>query len=153
MWEVQIWEFLNIKTHHELHRRIIESSELEGTFRGHLNQLPCNEQGHLQLDQAAQSLVQLTLNVPKDGVSTTSLGNLFQCLTTLTIKKKLPSYTQSKSPLFHFETISLHVLSQQTSAVGIHRVGKEDLYVVPMLFIDTGSLNTWVSYLHLSLCE
>ena len=37
---------------------IIESLELEGTFKGHLVQLPCNEQGHAQLDQVAQSPVQ-----------------------------------------------------------------------------------------------
>ena len=28
------------------------------TFKGHLLQLPCNEQGHLQLDQVAQSPMQ-----------------------------------------------------------------------------------------------
>ena len=32
--------------------------KLEGTLKGHLGQLPCNEQGHLQLDQVSQSLVQ-----------------------------------------------------------------------------------------------
>lgn len=31
---------------------------MEGTLGGHLNQLPCNRQEHLQLNQAAQSLVQ-----------------------------------------------------------------------------------------------
>jgi len=31
---------------------------LEGTFKGHLVQLPCSEQGHSQLDQVVQSLVQ-----------------------------------------------------------------------------------------------
>ena len=41
---------------HSYHR-IIESLELEGTFKGHLGQIPCNEQGHLQLDQGAQSPV------------------------------------------------------------------------------------------------
>ena len=39
--------------------RIIESFELEGTFKGHLAWLPCNEQEHLQLDQDAQSLSDL----------------------------------------------------------------------------------------------
>jgi len=39
-------------------RRIIEAFELEGTFNAHLVQLPCNEQGHLHLDQAAQSPIQ-----------------------------------------------------------------------------------------------
>mgnify|MGYP001851912454 CR=1 FL=1 len=38
--------------------RIIESLELEGTFKGHLVQLPCNEQGHAQLDQVAHILIQ-----------------------------------------------------------------------------------------------
>ena len=33
------------------HHRITESFELEGTFKGHLVQLYCNKQGHLQLDQ------------------------------------------------------------------------------------------------------
>ena len=43
-----------------------ESFELEGTFKGHLVQLPCNKEGHLQLDEGAQSL---TLNVSRDGAS------------------------------------------------------------------------------------
>jgi len=30
---------------------MIEVFELEGTFKGHIVQLPCREQGHLQLDQ------------------------------------------------------------------------------------------------------
>lgn len=38
--------------------RIIESLELEGTFNGHLVQLPCNKHGHPQLDQIAQGLIQ-----------------------------------------------------------------------------------------------
>ena len=33
---------------------IIESLELEETFKGHLVQLPCNAQGHAQLRQVAQ---------------------------------------------------------------------------------------------------
>ena len=33
----------------------MESLGLEETFEGHLVQLPCNEQQHLQLDQVAQS--------------------------------------------------------------------------------------------------
>lgn len=34
---------------------------LEGTCRGHPVQVPCNEQGHLQLDQVVQSSVQPAL--------------------------------------------------------------------------------------------
>ena len=38
--------------------RIIELIELEGTFKGHLVQPLCNDQGHIQLDQIAQSPIQ-----------------------------------------------------------------------------------------------
>ena len=41
--------------------KITECLGLEGIFRGHLAQPPCSEQGHLQLDQAAQSPVQPSL--------------------------------------------------------------------------------------------
>lgn len=37
------------------YHRITESFELEGTFKGHLVQLRCSEQGHAQLNQVAQS--------------------------------------------------------------------------------------------------
>ena len=43
--------------------RLTDLFELEGTFKGHLVQLPCNEQGHLHLDQDAQSTVQPEINV------------------------------------------------------------------------------------------
>ena len=33
------------------------SLELEGTLKSYLVQFPCHAQGHLQLDQIAQSLV------------------------------------------------------------------------------------------------
>ena len=38
-----------------------ELFELGGTFKGHLVQLPCSEQGHLQLHQVAQSPIQADL--------------------------------------------------------------------------------------------
>lgn len=69
--------------------KIIESknpSELEGTSEGHLVQILCNGQGHAQLDQVAQGLFQPQLEVSRDWASTTSLGNLFQCLTTLIVR-------------------------------------------------------------------
>jgi len=39
------------------YHRVIESFVLEGSFKGSLLQPPCNEQGHLQLDQVDQSPV------------------------------------------------------------------------------------------------
>ena len=39
----------------------MEYFELEGTFKGQLVQFLCNEQGHLQLDQVAQSPIQRDL--------------------------------------------------------------------------------------------
>ena len=38
--------------------RLIESLELEGTFKDHVVQLTCNEQEHAQLDQVAHGLIQ-----------------------------------------------------------------------------------------------
>jgi len=38
--------------------RIIESLELEWTLKCHLVQLSCNEQGHAQINQVAQGLIQ-----------------------------------------------------------------------------------------------
>jgi len=42
----------------ESQNRIIECFGLEGSFRGHLSQPPCSEQGYLLLDQVTQSPVQ-----------------------------------------------------------------------------------------------
>jgi len=50
----------------EFHR-IIECFGLEGTFRGHLTQPPCSEQGHLQPDQVAQSPIQPGLDFKGKG--------------------------------------------------------------------------------------
>jgi len=59
---------------------------LEGTFKDHLVQGPCHGQGHLPLDQVAQSPIQPGLEHSQGGASTAPLGNLFQCLTTLVVK-------------------------------------------------------------------
>ena len=65
---------------------VIEPYELEGTLRSHLIQLPCTEQEHLQPDQVLRDPSNMILSVSRDGASTTSLGNLCQCLTTLIAK-------------------------------------------------------------------
>lgn len=54
-----------------------------GTIGGDLVQLPHNEQEHPQPDLAAQRLTQPHLG--RDGASITCLGNLFCCVTTLTV--------------------------------------------------------------------
>jgi len=54
--------------------RIIESLELEGTFRGHLVQLPCNEQGQHSSIRLPRAWSSLTLKVSRVGASTISLG-------------------------------------------------------------------------------
>ena len=94
------------------HRIIIESFELDGTLKGHLIQPSCNEQGHLQLDQVLRAQSSLTASVTRNGSSTTSLGSLCQCLTTLSVKNislisslNLSSFTWKPFPL---------VLSQRT---------------------------------------
>ena len=50
--------FLGAQRSFSFSPRFMESFELEGTPKGHLVQLPCNEQGHLQLHQVAQNPVQ-----------------------------------------------------------------------------------------------
>jgi len=77
-----------------------ESFELEGSLKGHLVQLPGNEQGHLQLHQVLRAPSSLTLSVSKGWDTTTSLGNPFQYLTTFIVKSyflisnlNLPSFS------------------------------------------------------------
>ena len=65
---------------------IIERVGLGGTFEGHPVHSPCSEQGHLQLDQGAQSPVQPGLEYFQGWGISHSLGNLCQGFTTLTAK-------------------------------------------------------------------
>ena len=62
---------------------MIEFFELETTLTDHLLQFPFNEQGHLQLDYIAQSPIHPDLECLQDRATTTSLGNMCQCFTTL----------------------------------------------------------------------
>ena len=81
---MQAINVLCVTVSHGFRCHIIDSLELEGTIYDDLVQLPHNEQGHPQLDQVAQNLIQP--HTERDRASTTSLGNLFHCLTTLTVK-------------------------------------------------------------------
>lgn len=60
------------------------------SLKGHLIQPLCREQEHFQPGQTVQSPVQPGVECFSDEVSTPSLGTLFQCLTTLTIKNLFP---------------------------------------------------------------
>ena len=53
-----------------------QNHRMEGTFKGHLVQLPCDEQGHLQLDQVLRAQSSLTFSVSRNGASTTSVSKL-----------------------------------------------------------------------------
>ena len=63
----------------------------------------------------------LALNTSREGTFTTSLSNLFQCLTTLTVCVRyiLPNI-QSKSTLFQFKGIFPHPVTTCPSKVPLH---------------------------------
>ena len=72
--------------------RITELCELEGTLKCCLFQPlvgVLNGWGYLHQIGLLRALSSLTLNVSRDGVSTTTLVNLCQCLTTLMVKNFL----------------------------------------------------------------
>ena len=81
-------------------RRIIKSLELEETFKVYLVQLLRNEQGHLPLKKGCSEPGPAWLWMSLRTVSTTNLGNLFQLLTTLTVKN-----------FFLISNLSLHFFS------------------------------------------
>ena len=121
------------------HHRIIEL--LEGTFKGHLVQLPCNEQGHLQLDQVAQSFFQPDLEgLQDDRVSTTSLGNPFQCFTNIIVRN---FFLMSNLNLFQFETISFCSVTTDPTKESVlsystHLDTKKLLSGLPLAFSSPG---------------
>jgi len=89
-----------------LRKTLQNHTELDGNRKGHLKQLPCNEQGHLQQIRMLRALSSLTLNVSRDRASTTSLGHLCQCLTTLTVKNFLLIFKDSASTGYSQESLS-----------------------------------------------
>lgn len=64
----------------------MEGFELEEAFKGLQSNPPCTEQGHLQLQQVAQSHVQSDLKCFQGWASTTSLDNLLPGLHILIAK-------------------------------------------------------------------
>ncbi|KAK4810814.1 LOW QUALITY PROTEIN: hypothetical protein QYF61_008786 [Mycteria americana] len=82
-------------------RRIIEWFQLERTFKDHLVQPPLPWAG-TSFTRLLKGLSNLTLNTSRDGASTASLGNLFQCFTTLLKDRNKvspePSLLQAEQP-------------------------------------------------------
>ena len=92
---------------------------MEGTFKGHLFQLPCNEEGHAQLDQFAQSPSSMTSSVSRDEAPTASLGNLCQCHPHFFLVSKLNLHKSTDLPYLSLKPfpliLSLHNLLKSLS--------------------------------------
>ena len=92
-------------------------------LQDHLVPIPCYRQGHLLLDQVAQSAIFECLNARMQGASTTSLGNLFPCLTTLTVKNlflvsSLTLRSSSFKPILL--ALSLYILIKSPSSAFLY---------------------------------
>jgi len=66
---------------------IMEWVGWEGTFRGHPVQPPAMSRDIFHQPRLLRAPSNLALSVSRVGASTTSLGNLCQCFTTLVVKK------------------------------------------------------------------
>ena len=86
--------------------------------KGHLVQLPCNEQRHLQLDQVAQSLIQPDLECLQGRVIHHVSGQLVQVPHHSYYKNIFPCI-QSKSSPFQFETISYCPVTTDPTKVSV----------------------------------
>ena len=102
-----------------LHYSIIESLELERTFKGHLVQLLCSEQGHPQLDQGAQSPVQSDLECLQRQCIHHISGQAVSVLHH-SYHKKLFHYIQSKSSFLYFETIFTCPVTTDSAEESVH---------------------------------
>jgi len=85
--------------------RTIEWFGLEGTFRGRAAQSYRNKQGHLPLDQVAQSRIQLVLGCFQGRCIYHLSGQPIPVFHHPHCKKFLP-YNQSKSIVFYFKAIT-----------------------------------------------
>jgi len=94
--------------------RITECFGLEGTFRGHLAQPPAVISDIFNYIGLLRAPSKLDLNVSRDGASTTSLGNLSQCFTTLIVKNNFFLISRLNLLSFSLKPLLL-VLSQQAS--------------------------------------
>ena len=94
--------------------------ELEGTLKGDPVQLPCSEQGHIQLHQVLRAPSSLILKISKEGASTSSPGNLCQCLTALTVKNFFLISSLDVLPLVR---TCLDALCETHTLLSAHRTG------------------------------
>ena len=77
---------------------VVESVELKGALKGYLVQLLAMSRDTHSSIQVFRAPSSLTMAVCRGRKTTTSLGNLCQCLTFLFIKKNV--FLVSESPLF-----------------------------------------------------
>ena len=113
------------------YHRIKEQFELEGTLEGHLFQLPCTEQGHLPLHQSA---VQHDLGCHQDIHLLTGQPLLVSHHPYSKKKKKLLPYTQSKSQLFQFKTISPCLITTDSAEESVPIFLTTSLYILKVRY-------------------
>ena len=98
--------------------RIPQRFGVEGTVKAHLVQPPAMSSDVFNQIRLLRALSDLTMNIARDGASTTSLGNLCQCLATLIIEKFFlisslnpPFFSLKLSPLVLLPQALLKTLS------------------------------------------
>lgn len=69
--------------------------QLEGIFKYHQVQLPDQLRANQKLEDIIEGIIKCLLKSDRHGVSATSLGSLFQCLTTFKVKKKMKNVLSS----------------------------------------------------------
>ena len=88
---------------------VIEWLGLEGTFKVTQLQPPSIGRDISHQTALLTAPSSLALNTSREGASTTSLGNLFQCLTTLTVNNSFLSLSESN--LFQFKAVCPHPIA------------------------------------------
>ena len=83
--------------------KTIEGFRSEGTFKGHLARPLCHEQGHLPLDQVAQSSIRPGLECSQGW----GISHLSGQPVTVPHHKLISPYIQSKSPSFSSKPLPL----------------------------------------------
>lgn len=94
-------------------KKIIECFRLEGTLKS-----PSPNPSTIQQTRVLRAPFNLTQSISRDIPSSTSLGNLTQCLTTFIIKKFLPffSFKHSLSLKLFSLVLSIHALEKSSPA-------------------------------------